>query len=239
MAQRTNDEAEGAQPEGSRGRILRRAFIFSGLTNEEIDELAGISTVRHLATEEFVFLEGDEPDYLYVLAEGKVRVVKHSPSGKDFIVAFFDAGEMFGEVAVFEDKPYPASAQAAGAITFIALPKNEFLEFLSGRPQVALRIINVLGGRLREAQSRLKDLAIEKVEQRLANALVMLSAKLGSTLPFTRQDIADMTGTTTETAIRTMGHFKERGIIGTTRGKITIVSPEKLRLLAEGRPRVT
>ena len=239
MARRTDDITGGGDPEGSRGRILRRAFIFSALTDAEIDELAQISIVRHLATEEFVFLEGDDPDYLYVLAEGKVRVVKHSPSGKDFIVAFFDAGEMFGEVAVFEDKPYPASAQATNATTVVALPKDEFLRFLSQRPQVALRIINVLGGRLREAQSRLKDLAIEKVEQRLANALVMLSAKLGSTLPFTRQDIADMTGTTTETAIRTMGHFKERGIIGTTRGKITIVSPEKLRLLAEGRPRVT
>jgi CRP-like cAMP-binding protein len=233
---------ESAQGQGGSAaycaEVLKRAFIFSALNEAEVHELAGISHVRRFAPEEFIFLEGDAPDYFYVLAAGKVRVVKHSASGKDFIVAFFEAGEIFGEVAVFENKPYPASAQAAGETTVIAVPKEEFLHFLAERPQVALRLISILGGRLREAQSRLKDLAIERVEQRLANALLMLSSRLGSTLPFTRQDIADMTGTTTETAIRTMGHFRERGIINTARGKITIVNSEKLRLLAEGRPQL-
>jgi CRP/FNR family transcriptional regulator len=233
---------EGAPGQGDnaayRAEVLKGAFIFSALNQGEVQELAGISHMRRFAAEEFIFLEGDPPDYFYVLGAGKVRVVKHSASGKDFVVAFFEAGEIFGEVAVFENKPYPASAQAAAETTVIAVPKKEFLGFLAERPQVALRLISILGGRLREAQSRLKDLAIERVEQRLANALVMLSSRLGSTLPFTRQDIADMTGTTTETAIRTMGHLKERGIISTARGKITIVNSEKLRLLAEGRPRL-
>ncbi len=236
MTQPTDNLRERAGTHEYAAEVLRRAFIFSALNESEIRELSNISIVRKFATEDFIFTEGDDPDYFYVVAVGKIRVVKHSASGKDFIVAFFDPGEMFGEVAVFEGKPYPASAQATSETTVVAIPNKEFLRFLSRRPQVALRIINVLGGRLRDAQSRLKDLAIERVEQRLANALVMLSAKLGSMLPFTRQDIADMTGTTTETAIRTMGHFKERGIISTTRGKITIVNAEKLRLLAEGRP---
>jgi CRP/FNR family transcriptional regulator len=103
---------------------------------------------------------------------------------------------------------------------------------------VALSIINVLGGRLRDAANRLKDLAGERVEQRLARILVMLSAKLGKTLPFTRQEIADMAGTTTETTIRLTTQLKERGIISAVRGKITIVDELKLRLLAEGPPQV-
>jgi CRP-like cAMP-binding protein len=95
-----------------------------------------------------------------------------------------------------------------------------------------------LGGRLRDAQTRLLDLAGEKVEQRLASALLRLSSKLGPTLPFTRQEIADMTGTTTETTIRVMSRLKERGIIRSTRGKVIILDKEKLRLLSEGPPRV-
>jgi CRP/FNR family transcriptional regulator len=167
-----------------------------------------------------------------------VKVVKHSSLGKEFIIAFFGPGEMLGEVAVFEDKPYPASAQAVAETKVVGIKRKDFLSFLANRPQVALRIINVLGGRLRDAQGRLKDLAGERVEQRLASVLLMLSAKLGPTLPFTRQEIADMVGTTTETAIRVMSHLKDRGIIRAVRGKVIILDVEKLRLLSEGPPQV-
>jgi len=145
---------------------------------------------------------------------------------------------MFGEVATFENKPYPASAQAVVETKVVGIKRGDFLSFLTSRPQVALRIINVLGGRLRDAQSRLRDLAGERVEQRLASVLLMLSAKLGLTLPFTRQEIADMTGTTIETAIRVMSHLKDRGIIRSVRGKVIILDKEKLKLLSEGPPQV-
>ncbi|MBA7632907.1 CRP-like cAMP-activated global transcriptional regulator [subsurface metagenome] len=167
-----------------------------------------------------------------------MKVLKHSSLGKEFIIAFFGPGEMFGEVAVFENKPYPASAQAVAETKVVGIRGEDFLSFLANHPQVALRIINVLGGRLRDAQARLRDLAGERVEQRLASVLLMLAAKLGFTLPFTRQDIADMTGTTTETAIRVMSHLKDRGIIRSARGQVVIIDEERLRLLGEGPPRV-
>jgi CRP/FNR family transcriptional regulator, nitrogen oxide reductase regulator len=103
---------------------------------------------------------------------------------------------------------------------------------------VALKIIGVLGERLRDAQGRLRDFAGERVEQRLASVLLMLAAKIGPTLPFTRQEIADMAGTTTETAIRVMSILKDRNIIRSTRGKVTIIDEQKLRLLSEGPPQV-
>ena len=103
---------------------------------------------------------------------------------------------------------------------------------------MALSIINVLGERLRDAQSRLRDLAVERVEPRLGSVLLRLSSKLGLTLPFTRQEIADMAGTTTETAIRVMSQFRDRGIVSSTRGRIIIRDKEKLRLLSEGPPKV-
>ena len=172
------------------------------------------------------------------MAEGRVKVVKHSSSGKEFIIAFFGPGEMFGEVAVFENKPYPASSQAIAKTRVLGIKREDFLSFLASRPQVALRIINVLGGRLRDAQSRLKDLASERVEQRLAQTLLMLSSKLGATLPLTRQEIADMAGTTTETAIRVMSRLREGKIIRSVRGRIIILDETKLKLLSEGPPSV-
>jgi len=221
-----------------KAEILRGSFIFSSLNDDELGELANLAIERSFMPNEFIFWDGDAPEWFYIVAEGKVKVVKYSSLGREFIIAFFGPGEMFGEVAVFENKPYPASAQAVVETKVVGIKRQDFLSFLTNRPQVALRIINILGGRLRDAQGRLRDLAGERVEQRLASVLLMLSAKLGLTLPFTRQEIADMTGTTTETAIRVMSHLKDRGIIRTVRGKVIILDEEKLRLLSEGPPRV-
>jgi CRP/FNR family transcriptional regulator len=222
----------------SRVEVLTQSSIFSSLNEDELAVMAGLAVERSLAPGEFVFWEEDAPEWFYVVAEGRIKIIKHSSLGKEFIIAFFGPGEMFGEVAVFEDKPYPASAQAAVETRVLGIQKKDFLSFLARRPQVAVRIISVLGGRLREAHSRLKDLAGERVEQRLARTLLMLSSRLGSTLPFTRQEIADMAGTTTETAIRFMSRLKDGGIIRSVRGKTTIIDEARLRLLGEGPPQV-
>ena len=218
--------------------ILRKSPIFSSLNDDELGELTDFSIERSFMPNEFIFWDGDAPEWFYIIAEGEVKVLKHSSLGKDFIIAFFGPGEMLGEVGVFENKPYPASAQAIVETKAVGIKREDFLSFLANRPQVALRIINVMAGRLRDAQGRLRDLAGERVEQRLASVLLMLSAKLGSTLPFTRQEIAEMAGTTTETAIRVMSHLKDRGIIHSVRGEVIILNEEKLRLLSEGPPRV-
>ena len=225
-------------PDTDKAEVLRQSLIFSSLSRDELAELSALVVPRSFESGEFVFWEEDAPEWFYLVAEGRVKVVKHSSSGKEFIIAFFGPGEMFGEVAVFEDKPYPASAQAIAETKVLGIKRRDFLSFLADRPQVALRIINVLGGRLRDAQSRLKDLASERVEQRLAQTLLMLSSKLGLTLPFTRQEIADMAGTTTETAIRVMSRLKQGKIIRSVRGKVIILDKEKLRILSEGPPQV-
>jgi CRP-like cAMP-binding protein len=218
--------------------ILRHSSIFSSLSDDELTALADLAIERRFQAGESIFWEGDSPEWFYFVAEGSVKVVKHSSQGKEFIIAFFGPGEMFGEVAVFEGKSYPATAQAVTGTEVLGIKRTDFSAFLTSRPQVALRIINILGGRLRDAQSRLRDLAGERVEQRIASTLVMLSLKLGPTLPFTRQEIADMVGTTTETAIRVMSQLKNRGIIRSIRGKVTITDEQKLRRLSEGYPQV-
>jgi CRP/FNR family transcriptional regulator len=219
-----------------KSQILRKSLIFSSLNEEELSGLAELAVERSFQPDEFIFWEDDEPDYFYVIAGGRIKVVKHASSGKEFIIAFFGPGEMFGEVAVFESKPYPASAQAISSTRVLGIKRQNFLDFLATHPHVALRIINILGGRLRDAQGRLKDLAGERVEQRLARILMMLSSRMGNTLPFTRQELADMAGMTTETAIRLTTQLRERGIIRSVRGQLIILDEVKLRALAEGPP---
>ena len=216
--------------------VLRQSTIFSGLNEDELAKLGSLAIERRFKPGQFIFWEGDEPDCFYMVAEGRVKVLKHSSLGKEFVIAFFGSGEMFGEVAVFENKPYPGSAQAVAETRVLGIRRSDFRSFLAHRPGIALRIINILAGRLRDAQSRLRDLAGERVEQRLARTLLMLYSKLGSTLPFTRQEIADMAGTTTETAIRFMSRLRDAGIICSGRGKTIIINESKLRLLSEGPP---
>jgi len=218
--------------------VLQQSLIFSSLNKEQLAELAGIAIEHSFMPGESIFLEEDAPDRFYIVQEGKVKVLKHSSLGKEFIIAFFSPGEMFGEVAVFEDRPYPASAQAVVETKVLGINSRDFLAFLASHPTIALRIIGILGGRLRDAQNRLRDLAGERVEQRLSTILLMLASKFGSTLPFTRQEIADMAGTTTETAIRVLSRLKDGGIVRSARGKIIILDETKLRLLSEGPPRI-
>ena len=164
----------------AKAEVLKKSLIFSSLNEDELQELATLAVERHLVPGEFAFWEGEAPEWFHLVATGRVKVIKHSSLGREFIVAFFGPGEMFGEVAVFEGKPYPASAQAVAETNVLGIRRDDFLSFLTGRPQVALRIINVLGSRLRDAQNRLQDLAGERVEPRLYRTLLMLSAKLAA-----------------------------------------------------------
>lgn len=219
-----------------KAHLLQRSILFAGLGQSDLDKLAALAVERSCSADETILWEGDPPDWFYIVAEGKVKVVKFASSGKELIVAIFTAGHTFGEVAVFDGIPYPATAISVGRSTVLGIQRSAFLRFLSENPTVALKIINLLGGRLRDAHDRLRDMAGERVEQRIANTLLMLSAKLGSTIPFTRQEIAAMTGITTETAIRLTSRLKESGIVTTHRGQITILDEARLKALGDGAP---
>lgn len=221
---------------GDKTRILRQSPIFSPLSGEALDELADLATLRSFGPGEFIFWDGDAPNWFYVIAQGRVKVLKHSSAGKEVVIAFLEPGEILGEVAVFQNEPYPASVQALEKTSVLEIRREDFVSFYARRPEVALRISSVLGGRLRHAYGRIADIAGERVEQRLVRTLLMLFSTLGPNLPFTRQDIADMSGTTTETAIRVMSRLKESGIIRSTRGKIIILDEAKLRLLSVAPP---
>ncbi|MFC1969547.1 Crp/Fnr family transcriptional regulator, partial [Chloroflexota bacterium] len=114
-----------------RVEALKQSLTFSGLSEIELAELAALVVPRSFTSGQFVLWEGDAPEWFYLVAQGRVKVVKHTSSGKEFIIAFFGPGEMFGEVAVFEDKPYPASAQAIENTSVLGIKKEDFLSFLA------------------------------------------------------------------------------------------------------------
>jgi len=223
---------------GNRAAILKRSLIFSGLNDGDLDALSKLAVSHSFKAGEFVFWEGDVPAHFFVVTSGRVKVLKHSSLGKEFVVAFFGPGDVFGEVAVFEERPYPASAQALSDTEVLGIGRDRFLAFLSGHPEVALRIINMLGGRLRDAQNRLNALAGERAEQRVARTLLMLSSKLGQSLPFTRQELSVISATTIETTIRVMSRMKRGEIIRSRRGRTDILDETRLKLLSEGPPLV-
>ena len=214
--------------------LLKQTLLFSALSDEDLMKLAALAAERHFSLGDNILWEGDHPDWFYIVAEGKVKVAKYASSGKELIVAVFTPGYTFGEVAVFDGIPYPASAIAMSATTVLGIRRDDLLGFLAQNPIVALKIINLLGARLRDAHDRMRDMAGERVDQRIAGMLLMLSSRFGPTIPFTRQEIADMTGITTETVIRLTTRLRDQGIISTSRGEIIILDEDKLRLLGEG-----
>jgi CRP-like cAMP-binding protein len=218
--------------------FFKRSPIFASLDEDELKKIAVLATPRHFKKGEFIILEGDTPPSFSIIQEGRVKVFKQSSSGKDFTVGVFHRGDTFGEVAVFDGKPCSASTQAMDEATILTIPREEFLSFVAQNPTVAIKIIGIIGERVKSAHDRLRDLTSDRVEQRLTKILLMLSSKCGPSLPFTKQEIADMTGTSMETAIRVMSRLKNSGIIHSTRGKTVILDEDKLQLLSSGPPLV-
>lgn len=214
--------------------LLNLSPIFSVLDAGEKEALAALAREKSVAQDEYILWEGDPSDWFYLVSQGKVKIFKSASSGKEITLSFFGPGEVFGEVAVLENRPYPASAQAISPVRLIGIKKADFWDLLRKHPSIGIKIISLLSGRLREAQSRLRDMAGERVEQRLARLLIHLFEKLGTTLPFTRQELSDMAGTTTETTIRILSQWKDQGVVSSVRGKIIIADENKLRQLGEG-----
>jgi len=224
-------------------QILRKTIFFSSVSEATQKEISRLFAEEKYQRDDYIFFEGDTPEWLYIVKEGKVKLVKHSDSGKDVILQIFAPGDMFGEFALFDRKPYPTSAQAMEASTVLKLSRKEFLLFFGRHPFVATEMIMELGRQLQEAHASIKSLAVDRVEQRIANILLKLAGKLGSpekagivlNLSLTRQDLADMAGTTVETTIRVMSRFTKTKIIRPANGKILILDPQALQRISEGK----
>jgi CRP-like cAMP-binding protein len=221
-------------------QIVRTVPLFASLREDTWEEVADKLIGLCYARDAYIFFEGDPPDFLYVIWMGRVKLVRHSIDGRDVVLDVLGPGRLFGEVAVFEGAPYSQTAQAMEEVAVIAIARNDYLDLLQRFPILALAVINDLGRRLRVVNDLVQSLAVDRVERRIARALLRLALYNGTPtrdgamiqMRLTRQDLADMTGTTVETAIRVMSRFRKQGWITTQRGRVVIRQPEQLDLVA-------
>ncbi len=230
-------------PETKKFQIIKGIPIFSSLTEKELKEIESLFIEEAVKKDEYVFWEGDPSNWLYVVAEGKVRVLKQSSSGKDIILEIISSGDLFGGVAVLDKRPYPASAQAMENSKILKLSRMNLLKILDHYPTVALDTVTYMGKRLRDAHEMMRSLAAERVEQRIATILLRLAEKIGVEesggvrldINLTRLDLAEMAGTTVETAIRVMSKFAKKGLVDSRTKKIVITDKEGLETLLENK----
>jgi CRP/FNR family transcriptional regulator, nitrogen oxide reductase regulator len=223
--------------------ILTALPVFAGLSERDWDKIVDLFSERQYQKDDYIFLEGEAPEALYVVRSGKVKVLRHSTDGKDVVLRVASHGEMLGTVATFDGGGYPGTAQAIEDCMLLVVARNDCLTLCSRYPVFALAVIADLGARLRSAAEQIRSLAVERVEQRIARTLLKLAETAGSDvsdgrvieMPLTRQDVADMTGTTVETAIRVMSKFRRLSLIRTRRGKVVLVDLEALLQISESR----
>lgn len=220
---------------------LAKISYFASLSGAKRKRLASLFREKKVKKGKVIFHEGDKPDFLYLVKEGKVKVSKLSPEGKITLLEVIPEGQTFGEVAVFDGKPFPATAEAMTDSTILYINRQDFLKFVRGHSQVAEAIIADLGTRLRFAQKLVQSLATERAERRLATAVLKLADQLqvkssrGVTidLPLTRRDLAEMAGVALETAIRIISRWQKDGLVIFKRKFLTVKDLSSLRDLAE------
>ncbi len=218
---------------------LKKTEIFKDLRAEELNEIAPYIREKSFMKREMIFSEGDPPDFLYIVKDGKVKVTKLSHEGKEIILEIISPYDFFGGIAVIKGFPYPANAVPMDDTTVLMISRNNLLLIIDRFPSLMYSLTMSLGDRMRVSHETLKNIALERVESRIASLLLKLSDKMGKQadegllidMKFTKQDIADMVGTTVETAIRTMSKLKKSGYISEKGGRILILDREGLASL--------
>jgi CRP-like cAMP-binding protein len=222
--------------------FLQASPVFAGLPARELESLAATAREESCRAREYVFHEGDPALWLCLVKTGHVRIVRHSRVGKDVVLELLGPGEIFGGVAVIERRPYPAAAQATEPSVVVKIPADVVVGLAERHPPVVREMALLIGRRLRAAHDSVKSLSVEPVESRLAATLLRLAdregvrTKGGVELPFhlTRQSLADMSGTTVETAIRVVSRWLREEVVEDRGGRLVVRDRDALRDLAEG-----
>jgi len=222
---------------------LRQVSVFEEATDNDLTVIAQNSFARSIEEGEFFFFQGDAAEYVYVLTSGQVKLLQSNPSGKQVNIRTILPWEMFAALgAVRKDATYPASAQAIQDSAALLI-KSEFLnEMMQTRPYLAVGLTRLMTGLIQDIQVRYRELATERVEQRIARTLLRLASQIGERveqettiveLLFSRQDLAEMTGTTLFTVSRTLSDWEKLGFIEAGRERIRIKNPHELVKIAE------
>ncbi|PLX80321.1 MAG: Crp/Fnr family transcriptional regulator [Desulfuromonas sp.] len=214
---------------------LLQCPMFSGVTDEDLKFLAGVIRQRVCEKGELLFSEGDAAAGFYVLAEGRVKVYKLSPDGKERILHIVQPGTSFAEAAIFGDGHYPAYAEPLQKSRLLFFPKREFLDLLHNKSQIAINMIGGLSRFLRQFATQVEQLTFQDVPARLAKYILGLAGDENDEvlLPIPKGELASNLGTVSETLSRTFRKLSEEGLISVKGKQIRIEDRDSLEDIAE------
>jgi len=224
-----------AEKPDTHSALLRRVPLFAELAPEELQILAQCAVPRRYGRGEQVFGEGDPCEGLYVIESGSVRIFKMSPGGREQVLAHEHAGSSVAELPVFDGGNYPASSSAVGEATLLLIRRQDFHALCLKYPEVALKVLRVVGGRLRRLVAIIEELSFTTVRHRLAALLLRLAKRKGTrgphgvefTLEASNQELAAHVGTVRELVSRNLSRLQAEGIIQ-LQGKNVIVPDLKV-----------
>lgn len=216
-------------------QIIKNSPLFAGLTDANLDALMEIARIREHARGELLFSEGEEAEGFFIVIDGKVKVYKLSPEGKERILHIIHPGGTFAEAAIFGDGLYPAYAEPLQTSNLLFLPKESFLELLMKNGQMAVNMIAGLSRFLRQFANQIEDLTFKDVPSRLARYLLQLSSGTRDTvvLPISKTQLASNLGTVSETLSRTLRKLSDDDLINVSGKTFEILDFDRLAELAE------
>jgi CRP/FNR family transcriptional regulator, cyclic AMP receptor protein len=234
MNAKTDDKSVVSQP-AEKLRYLSELAVFQDLSPREMQELNRITTMSTVQRGR-VFYRPEEPgEVMFILKEGRVQLYRISPEGKKLVITTLGPHTLFGEMALLGTKMHNTFAEAIDDCLICVMSRTDLERLILNKPQVALRILEITGKRLRDAEERLENMAFKGIPARLASLLLRLSAeqKSADISGLTHQDLAESVGTYRETATQVLNDLKAQGLIEIGRKRISIVDVDGLTEVAE------
>lgn len=215
--------------------FLRKVELFDGLDEEDLSQVTRLLRERHYKKNDIIFFEEDTGQYMYFVKQGRVKVSRLLPNGKEMILAFHEAGEYFGEMALIDGGTSPASVTAVGPTTIYVLSARDFAGLLD-RPETNRVILRTLCQRCREAWSQIEVLTFHNADARIRMAFYNLVQKRGVRketgieipMKLTHKEISDIVGISRETATRVLNHLQDQELIKVETRRFVIRDPERL-----------
>ena len=215
--------------------------LFAGFTNEELEEILREARSSRHAKNTAIFAQGEDAHSFFLLLHGHVRAAKTTPTGEQIVVRYVAPGETFGLAMAIGLTQYPATATAVDDSIVLAWPTGTWPRLVQKFPALATNTLQTVGSRLQESHTRMLEMSTQQVEQRVAHALLRLAKQSGRKLdhgveidfPISRQDIAQMTGTTLHTVSRILSGWESQGLVESGRQRIVLREPHKIFVLAE------
>ena len=209
-------------------------FIDHARGIEELNKLSDDRKVRKYRKKETIFHEGDYPNGVYFIIKGKVKAYKMNEDGKEYITDLYSEGDFLGFIPILEDTTYSESAVALEETEISTIPKTDFIALLQTNRDVSTKFIKMLSNNIHEKEEQLLNLAYNSVRKRVADALVLLEKRFKEenkdtfSMAISRDDLASIVGTSTESVIRTLSDFKDEGLIEIKGSNITLKNSEEL-----------